>query len=131
MEEKIYYVKKLEKPDFSDLSYIYKNLIVHFHHKLTESDPTIYFGQVKEAVNNDLYLEGFALVESFSEKSGLEKQVVFGKEYLGRFPFYESPLTNCVSEKDKIYEFISEVNINSLREIANSRDKRFRVELSE
>lgn len=123
-------MKRLENPDFSSLDYLDKNLIVHFHHNLTESDPTIYFGQVKELVWNDLYLKGFSLVEPFEEKSGLEKQVVLGKEYVGRHYFYEYPLTNCISEKDRVYEFVSEVDIDSLRKIANTKNQRFRIELS-
>lgn len=129
MKEKIYFVKKLENPDFSNLKYLNKNMIIQFHHKLTDSNPIIYFGAIKETVKNNLYLKGFSLVEPYKKKTGLENQIVLGKEYVDKNSFCECPLTKDISEKDKVYEFVSKVNIDYLRKIVNRKKQTFRIEL--
>ena len=122
-KKKILHVKKLENPDFFDSKYIGKNLIM-FYSLLRENPGRIYIGQVtKSSITNKLYLEGFGLIDAIGTDSELEKQTILGRDYFGRHPFYESPLTDTNHENYHFYEFEENVDIKNLRDIVDGKKK--------
>ena len=120
----ILHVKKLENPNFSDSNYEGKKLIIYMKHPLTDFPVEIYIGQVKKisSTGAEFYLKGFTMVDATIKSSSLEKQTILGREYCGRCPYYEHPLTK--DKNEIVYEFKEDVDINELRDIADGKKQK-------
>ena len=125
MEEKIFYVKKLDNPNFSDLSCLGKNLIAYYKHPLTDLPVEFHLGEVKPDCRNGVYLKGFTMVDSNLHQSELEKQIILEREYHGKFSNFESPLTGLDLNKNIFYEFEGNVIIDELKNIADGKNQKF------
>ena len=128
MEEVKLRVKELKDPDFASCEYEGKNLIVHYRPPVPGPGSAIYFGKaIADYHRTEVSLEGFSLM--CGRPSPLEKQIIFGEEYAGFFPFCGTPLNlpEHFIEGREVYEFESEVDIDELRVIVNSHEKRLVV----
>ena len=122
-KDKIIHVKKLENLDFSNQNFVGKKLLTYILASWHEYPGRIYIGEIKNGEDKALYLKGFGLINADGQSSELKKQRIFGRDYFGREPFYSMPLT-LIDKEDYFYEFVEEVNIDKLRDIANGNKQR-------
>ena len=123
IEEKKFHVKKLENPDFSDLKYQGKKLMMYWKGASSGFPIEIYIGEVILGLKSP-YLKSFSLVNVVAEHpKNLEKHTILGRKYWPHDPFISDALGEDINKYCVFYQFQEEINIDEIRDFVEEGNK--------